>query len=187
MHPSVPTQIPSLRFRTGFDPALSQTMVFHAPEGSVAKPFMCRRGAIEHGRLDRSQLIAMDMGSKSDPVTLFIVLPDQDEDVEHVFDMLDERQLRGCPMVTEDGFLAIPRFSYPSRNSEPFISLVVHKARIEVREDGCEAAAVTAISMCLERVVARVLDIRVDRPFAFVLSRESGVLGAGVVQSPQVN
>ena len=50
-----------------------------------------------------------------------------------------------------------------------FISAVVHEAFIDVREEGTEAAAATAVLMTKGRPPATALEFRADRPFLFLI------------------
>jgi len=70
-----------------------------------------------------------------------------------------------------------------------FISRVLHKAFVEVNEEGTEAAAATAINMTLGMAVSlsnRVPVFRADHPFLFaVRDRKSGtILFLGRVADP---
>jgi serpin B len=69
------------------------------------------------------------------------------------------------------------------------ISAVLHKAFVEVNEEGTEAAAATAVVMAL-RAVARPEPIfRADHPFLFLIRENStgSVLFLGRVVDPRAN
>jgi serpin B len=50
-----------------------------------------------------------------------------------------------------------------------YIGKVLHKAFVEVNEEGTEAAAATAVCLARSRAAAPIPDFVVDRPFAFVI------------------
>lgn len=186
MNATTASQIPNFRFRTGFDPALTQVMPFCLGDGrTVTQKFLCRRGEIEHGRLNGAQLVRIPSQSDSGAeVMLYIVVPGEGSDVEHVFEGLNEDVLRACMFETSEGSLAIPAFRFEPEQPESLrVGEVVHKAHLEINEQGAEAAAVTAVGM-LERIVVRPIDIRVDRPFAFVVALDGSIAVAGVVRNP---
>jgi serpin B len=84
-------------------------------------------------------------------------------------------------------------FSGITSPSELYIAAVIHQANIDVDEKGTEAAAATAVSMsttggCGSSQPAKVIALRLDRPFLFVLRDvETGaILFMGRVVDPSV-
>ena len=71
-----------------------------------------------------------------------------------------------------------------------FISAVIHKAFIDVNEEGTEAAAATGVTMrsAMARmpVQAQPVIFRADHPFLFLIrdNRSSGILFIGRVTDP---
>jgi serpin B len=58
-----------------------------------------------------------------------------------------------------------------------FISAAVHKAFVEVNEQGTEAAAATGIAMGLTSLPAPPIEFRADHPFLFLIrERQTGSL-----------
>jgi serpin B len=68
-----------------------------------------------------------------------------------------------------------------------FISAVVHKAFVDVNEQGTEAAAATAVVMGLRSAPARPLVFRADRPFIFLIrdTKTGSILFIGRVMNPK--
>lgn len=59
-----------------------------------------------------------------------------------------------------------------------FVSKVVHKATIEVNEEGTEAAAATGIIM-MTRMMLMPLQFQADRPFLYVIWNKRNIVFAG--------
>lgn len=58
-------------------------------------------------------------------------------------------------------------------SGELYISRVLHKTFVQVDEKGTEAAAVTGVEMMTKAMPQRPLEIRVDRPFLFVIHEKT--------------
>ncbi|KPL72366.1 hypothetical protein AC812_15810 [Bellilinea caldifistulae] len=78
-------------------------------------------------------------------------------------------------------------FSGMTGRKDLFISNVVHKAYVDVNEEGTEAAAATAVIMELKAMPMNEVELTIDRPFLFFIEdRESGtLLFAGRVVDPR--
>lgn len=59
-----------------------------------------------------------------------------------------------------------------------FVSKVLHKATIEVNEEGTEAAAATGMIM-MTRMMTFPLQFQADRPFLYVIWNKRNILFAG--------
>jgi serpin B len=77
-------------------------------------------------------------------------------------------------------------FSGMTADGELHISAILHKAFVDVNEEGTEAAAATAVIMRLESAPADPLKVQVDRPFIFMIrDNETGsILFTGRVLNP---
>ncbi len=77
-------------------------------------------------------------------------------------------------------------FSGMTGQRDLFIGAVVHKAFVEVNESGTEAAAATAVMMKLTSLPAPSLEVKVDRPFIYLIrdTRTGAVLFMGRVLDP---
>ena len=77
------------------------------------------------------------------------------------------------------------------RNGNLFINAVIHKAYVDVSEEGTEAAAATAVIVAPPPIASqcplRVL-FRADHPFVFLIrdNRSGGILFMGRVTDPMV-
>jgi len=77
-------------------------------------------------------------------------------------------------------------FSGMNGRKDLFISAVLHKAFVDVNEEGTEAAAATAVVVGLTSVAPRPLVFRADHPFLFVIRHDKtgAVLFIGRVMNP---
>jgi serpin B len=69
-----------------------------------------------------------------------------------------------------------------------FISAAVHKAFVEVNEQGTEAAAATGMAMGMTALPMRPIEFRADHPFLFLIREKStgSILFVGRVTNPKV-
>ena len=67
-----------------------------------------------------------------------------------------------------------------------YISAVIHKAYVDVNEEGTEAAAATAVVMTTESIGPRIPTVRADHPFLFMIRDNSSgaILFMGRVSDP---
>ncbi len=86
----------------------------------------------------------------------------------------------------KEAFSGDADFSGMTGGRDLFISDVYHKAFVAVDEEGTEAAAATAVVMELTAVAGRPVEVKVDRPFVFLIRDiESGaILFLGHVVNP---
>lgn len=77
-------------------------------------------------------------------------------------------------------------FSGMNGRKDLFISAVIHKAFVDVNEEGTEAAAATGVVIKLKSVAPRRTIFRVDHPFLFVIrdNRTGAILFMGRVTNP---
>jgi serpin B len=102
------------------------------------------------------------------------------------FELNDTLSAMGMPLAFEkDG----ADFSAMIGKRELFISAVIHKAYVDVNEEGTEAAAATAVVVNRAMVAMRPqppIIFRADHPFVFLLrdNRSGGILFMGRVSDP---
>ena len=90
-------------------------------------------------------------------------------------------------MGMTDAFSSDANFSGINGKRDLFISAVIHKAYVDVSEEGTEAAAATAVTMRLTSVMpSRIPVFRADHPFLFLIrDNDSGsILFIGRVMNP---
>ena len=90
-------------------------------------------------------------------------------------------------MGMKDAFSLPPAdFSGMTGKRDLFISMVLHKAFVEVNEEGTEAAAATAVVMKAGAAMSPVF--RADRPFIFMIrdNRSGSLLFMGRVMNPAI-
>jgi serpin B len=78
-------------------------------------------------------------------------------------------------------------FSGMNGKRDLFISAVIHKAYVDVNEEGTEAAAATAVTIGLASVgPARIPVFRADHPFLFLIrdNHSGSILFIGRVMNP---
>jgi len=72
-------------------------------------------------------------------------------------------------MGISDAFTSAADFSGITNQEKLYISNVVHKAKIEVSENGTEAAAATAIIMRKTAFISEHVNLKIDKPFIYIL------------------
>ena len=91
-------------------------------------------------------------------------------------------------MGMRDAFSNVADFSGMTGEKELYISAVVHKAFVEVNEEGTEAAAATGVVMRLKAVAVEPIRVfRADHPFIFLIrdNRTKSILFMGRVMNPK--
>ena len=170
---------------------------FVAGDGSTREVMMMSRyGKLEYGQGDSFKAIRLPYGSGK--TAMYCILPEEAASINDFVKALDTdkwKTIRDSISEKEDVQLKLPRFKleYGIKNlndsltalgmGEAFtdsadfsgireglsISRVLHKAVIEVNEEGSEAAAVTVVEM-RETAAAEPLTFIADRPFVFVIA-----------------
>jgi len=179
---------------------------FHAIDGKTDKVLMMRRtGRIDYVSTDDYTAVSLPYGNKK--TSMIIILSDKDIN-EFISGMDDEKfgELLDGLRPVSDLNLQIPKFKmeygikelndtleamgmgvalshdadFTGIADDLFISRVLHKAVIDVNEEGTEAAAVTVGEMKTTAVVEPVSFIA-DRPFLFVIAdiEEGNILFIG--------
>ena len=90
-------------------------------------------------------------------------------------------------MGMKTAFSGSAEFSGITDKERLFIDKVIHKAFIDVNEEGTEAAAATAVVMRKTSVIMDAIEFKVDHPFMFIIkeNRNNTILFAGRVLEPE--
>ncbi|HEY5505792.1 MAG TPA: serpin family protein, partial [Sedimentisphaerales bacterium] len=89
-------------------------------------------------------------------------------------------------MGMPDAFSGKADFSGMAGNKDLFISAVVHKAYVDVNEEGTEAAAATGVAMKLTSIREPLPVFRADHPFIFLIrdNQTGSILFLGRLENP---
>ena len=183
-----------------FEEELSFEGQFTALSGEIQEVMMMRRnGEVEYGEGENYKSVRMPYG-ENEHTAMYVILPKDQGDINEFLTTMNNEQwqeIKKNTLPTEDVELQIPRFEmeYGIKSlkealirlgmKEPFemeanfdgirpgifIEEVLHKAVIEVNEQGSEAAAVTVVEMD-ESAAMDPLSFIADRPFIFVIAND---------------
>ncbi len=196
-----------------FEESVTQDGAFRLLDGSEATVPMMRESE-RLGYAEGAGLQAVELPYVRGELSMVILLPAAGRFEEFV-EALDGRQLDAilADMSRVEVQLTMPKFEYESGfrlkdalrrlgmkqafsgdadfsgmtgGRDLFISDVYHKAFVAVDEEGTEAAAATAVVMELTAVAGRPVEVKVDRPFVFLIRDiDSGaILFLGHVVNP---
>jgi serine protease inhibitor len=157
---------------------------------------MSRKGKVEYAKGEDYKAVRLPYGSGK--TSMYCILPDESINIDDFIFSMDAakwNEVFTSPVETDDVTLGIPRFKMEygikllnnslismgmgeafSFNADfsgiregIFISRVLHKAVIEVNEEGSEAAGVTVVEM-KETSITEPLTFIADRPFLFIIA-----------------
>lgn len=154
-----------------FDPMSTRDIDFITHEGkTVKRTMMHRRGMVAYGKNDLCKMLCLPYGNKA--YSMVVLLPNEGKTTDDIIRNLSAQKVKEwqSQMRTEDVNILIPRFTTESethlkailssmgmprafRDDAEFpnmiqkeglsVSMMKQKAKIEVNEEGTEAAAVT--------------------------------------------
>jgi serpin B len=204
-----------------FDQKLTKELPFYLAEGrSVTAPFMHQVDYLRMASDESSQLLELPYtGSK---FAFYALLPRSGKTLRDIEDNLDLDHLKKLDqaLILRKVQLYLPRFkaeqslslkdqlknigmsdAFSEEQADfsgisipkwPYISAVLHKARLQVDEKGSEAAAATAVVMAMPKSAGRndqewVEVFRADRPFIYMIrDKQSGsILFMGRMVNPK--
>ena len=178
---------------------------FVTPEKKVTAPLM--RRTAEFGYFDGGEMHALELAYQGDRLAMVVLLPKSKDGIEGLEAALTLNMLEGtcAGLRRREVRVALPRFkttaefslkdplvamgmtdafapakadfSGMSGKKDLFISAVVHKAFVDVNEEGTEAAAATAVVARMTAVAAPPPVFRADHPFLFLIrDTETGAI-----------
>jgi serine protease inhibitor len=183
---------------------------FLAGGAKKSVPMMHMEEELRYARANRCTALRLPYGQEK--LAMYILLPDRGTDLDAIISEMDEESWRWLrsELEEEDIALAMPRYELEYEKTlngvlasmgmgiafgaeadfsgiHPGFSIseVIHKAVIEVNEEGSEAAAVTAAVLDQSAPPERI-EFIVDRPFFFAIAddRTGCILFMGKVTEP---
>jgi serpin B len=202
------------KWATQFKPDQTQDAPFTLPDGKkVDINMMQQKGDLLYSETDTSQILGLPYVNND--LSMIILLPKKLDGVKELekeltaenltgwtanmrkrqvqvflprFKVTSEFELAGvlAAMGMPDAFSNKADFSGMTGNRDLFISAVVHKAYVEVNEEGTEAAAATGIVMKLTSIETPPPVFRADHPFIFLIrdNQTDSILFMGRIMNP---
>ena len=191
-----------------FDPARTRPGAFHGPAGVRDVPMMALRAELPYTETRDYQAVSLPYGEHGGRLCMDVVVPREGVGVGRVMAGLDAAGWAALArrLAPREGRLELPRFHieyaqeltpalerlgvrHATRPGQadfggiserrPAISAVIHRAVLEVNEEGAEAAAATAVVMTLGAMLPaeQPFHLRADRPFLLAIrDRHTGVI-----------
>ena len=197
-----------------FDASSTIEDSFHAPQGDVRAEMMYQKERFDYVKKDGVQIVRLPYAGST--LSMWIALPGEDVGMDKLLGKLSAKGMAWLKDGAKECEvrLTLPKFDLTDENSlsdamkalgveAPFgdsadfsgisdvplrIDEILQKVRVQLDEDGTRAAAATAaIAKVMSAPVGEeVVDMRVDRPFAFVIADDASgsVCFAGVIENP---
>ncbi len=205
-------------WQTQFDKAQTKDEDFHLSSAQTKKtPLMHREGSFNY--FNGGTFQALEIPYKSNELSMVVLLPNDPSGLPALeqslsvtsmqqwlqklvpvpkvmvtmpkFKTTQQFELGGilAAMGMPQAFTAAANFSGMTGNRDFFISAVIHKAYIDVNEEGTEAAAATAVTMraLAIRIPTQAPPVfRADHPFVFLIrdNRSNSILFMGRMADP---
>jgi serine protease inhibitor len=183
------------------------------PEEKVTVPMMHQRGDFAYGVVGEVQVLELPYAGKD--LSMFVLLPKRVDGLADLEQKLSPETLKawtsglreqkvevylpkfkmsasfrldgvlssmGMPLAFSDE----ADFSGMDGKRDLFISAVIHKAFVDVNEEGTEAAAATGVVMSRSAMVVQNPTFRADHPFLFLIrdNRTGSILFLGRMMNP---
>jgi serpin B len=206
------------KWASPFDSSATKNMPFYgSSSGGVQVPMMCKSDH-ELGYMENSDIQCLEMPYAGNDLSMFVILPKKRNGLNELEKIFTEANLsvwtKGirkekvlvffprfktlksilltkvlASMGMQDAFGGSADFSGMTGAKDLFISDVIHKAFIDVNEEGTEAAAATAVVMKLlcAREESLPPTFRADHPFIFLIrdNQSGAILFMGRVMDPR--
>ena len=203
------------KWASEFDKKLTRDEDFFVtPEKKVAAPLM--RQTAEFGYFDGGEMHALELAYQGDRLAMVVLLPKSKDGIEGLEAALTPNMLEGtcAGLRRREVQVALPRFKTTAEFSlkdtlvamgmadafdpgradfsgmtgakDLSISAVVHKAFVDVNEEGTEAAAATAVVARMTAVAEPPPEFRADHPFLFLIrdTKTGAILFLGRILDP---
>ncbi|OAD58440.1 Ovalbumin-related protein Y [Eufriesea mexicana] len=181
-----------------FNTLNTKNKVFHVTkEQTKLVPTMFNKSQYNYGNIPTLQAKFIEIPYMNTDIVMIIILPNEIDGLQNVQSNFSWEALANASRFYNDIELYLPKFkiefsidlksslyklglkrifmsdaNFNSISNEPLVvDKVLHKAVIEVSEEGTEAAAATAVYMRLKRALnlAESEEFLVDRPFMFII------------------
>ena len=178
-------------------------------------PMMHQKDSFAHASFPELELLAIPY--QDDVLSMVILLPQKRDGLSNLEEMVDTENLKGwlAALRSHEVRVTLPKFKLTSQfrlarilsalgmstafthkanfsgittAGDIFIDDVIHKAFVDVHEEGTEAAAATGITMALTSAKPeKVVEFRADHPFVFMIrdNRTGSILFFGRVTNPR--
>ena len=199
---------------TEFDPKKTRDAPFYTSKDENKRvPMMHTKSTVPYTHSGNASIVALPY--KGDRLSMLLVVPDSRDGLAEIEAALDAKTIatwtrRLSPtkiflwmpkFKMESSFslsetlkkLGMPRafsttaqFGGISNDPQLYISAVIHKAFVEVNEEGTEAAATTAVVMSTRSIAPATPKVRADHPFLFMIrdNQTDAILFIGRVTDP---
>ena len=203
-----------------FDPGSTQDRPFYMQDGSQKTvPMMFKSKTFTYRRGTGYQAVRLPYEGEN--LAMYVFLPDTNSSPEKLLSIMNGdvwRRITKPGFTDEDGDLELPRFkieytvelaqplqelgmktafdmekaNFSGISSEPlYISAVLQKTFVEVKEEGTEAAAVTGLvnpTSGIEMPPPKRFEMIVNRPFLFLIedNQTGTILFMGLIYDPRV-
>ncbi|EDW01801.1 serine protease inhibitor 42Dd [Drosophila grimshawi] len=186
-------------------------------EQSIKLPYMNQKAKFGYAYFEELNCTALDMPYMNSDLSMLVLLPQEREGLKELAEKLKSVNLVDLAdkLVVEEVQVKFPKFKvdysvdlgdklkqlgitkmfndgaeFDNLLETPeglFVSKVLHKATIEVNEEGTEAAAATGMIM-MTRMMMLPLQFQADRPFLYVIWNKKNIVFAGAfVNAPNAN
>jgi len=173
-----------------FDKSKTREMDFKTPEGikKVQMMFMEPEESFNYTETDKMQIL--ELPYKGNKISMLIILPKQGwffnetgyKEYNYTLNDIEFTQEKlGMPTA----FTYDADFSGMTGKKDLYIDFVIHKAYIDVNEEGTEAAAATAVGMFATAMTPTKV-FKADHPFLFIIQEKKtgNILFLGRVVNP---
>ncbi len=207
------------KWSKGFSKNSTQSAPFYSPAGKVMVPMMYQKGSFPYMEV-KGKFQALELPYQGETLSMVIFLPSRKMGIKKLESSLSLKNLKRwlTEMAPTEVEVYIPRFKMDEKYSlekslkalgmisafsreadfsgmterrELFISEVLHRAYVEVNEEGTEAAGATEVGMRVTSAAPMPMPtaavFRADHPFLFlIIHRPTGlILFMGKLQSPE--